>query len=504
MKRVILLLLLAVLLLSGCQPYTPATVGKTQPSTAPSSGIPEVTTVPGTQEPTMPTAQTPTTLPATQPTQSVPPTQPTQTVPVTTQPHIHSYFGEVIAPSCTEGGYTLHLCACGDQFVDTETDPLGHDWGSWITVEPATAEKEGLQQRACSRCTAQDQQKIEKLPPSHSHAYATEVVAPTCTQRGYTLHTCSCGDRYQDRFTDALGHSFTKYRTNGDATCTADGTKTAKCDRCSANSTLADAGSALGHNYSDYHSNGDATCTADGTKTASCDRCGANSTVADTGSALGHDWGQWSVSMEPTVEKDGIESRTCGRCAATDSKKIDRLPAPHEHDYKKEKVAATCTEGGYNLYTCECGDSYREETTQPTGHSWGDWTVTVEPTVSSSGTRTRSCEACDAEETASVEMLPVEGGFVFVSWTETVSRNEDAYVTIWGTPGVEYDIAVFYKSGESEAKGLENKVADEHGYVTWTWHVGGRTAPGTFKITVTDGVHKRTIYFTVLEAVNET
>ena len=44
---------------------------------------------------------------------------------------------------------------------------------------------------------------------SHEHTYETEVVAPTCTERGYTLHTCTgCGDSYKDTYVSALGHSY--------------------------------------------------------------------------------------------------------------------------------------------------------------------------------------------------------------------------------------------------------------------------------------------------------
>lgn len=43
------------------------------------------------------------------------------------------------------------------------------------------------------------------------------------------------------------GHSFTVYVSNEDATCEADGTKTAKCDRCDAKDTIPDIGSALGY-----------------------------------------------------------------------------------------------------------------------------------------------------------------------------------------------------------------------------------------------------------------
>ena len=44
---------------------------------------------------------------------------------------------------------------------------------------------------------------------SHEHTYGTEVVAPTCTEQGYTLHTCTgCGDSYKDTYVAALGHSY--------------------------------------------------------------------------------------------------------------------------------------------------------------------------------------------------------------------------------------------------------------------------------------------------------
>ena len=43
----------------------------------------------------------------------------------------------------------------------------------------------------------------------HVHSYTAVVTAPTCTEEGFTTHTCSCGDSYTDSETDALGHDFT-------------------------------------------------------------------------------------------------------------------------------------------------------------------------------------------------------------------------------------------------------------------------------------------------------
>ena len=41
-----------------------------------------------------------------------------------------------------------------------------------------------------------------------SHVYEAVVTEPGCASRGYTTHTCACGDSYLSSFTDALGHSY--------------------------------------------------------------------------------------------------------------------------------------------------------------------------------------------------------------------------------------------------------------------------------------------------------
>ena len=43
--------------------------------------------------------------------------------------------------------------------------------------------------------------------PQHTHSYTAVATPPTCTQLGYTTHTCSCGDSYVDTYVNALGHT---------------------------------------------------------------------------------------------------------------------------------------------------------------------------------------------------------------------------------------------------------------------------------------------------------
>ena len=70
-----------------------------------------------------------------------------------------------------------------------------------------------------------------KNPSPHQHSYVESVVEPTCTEKGYTLHKCSCGDESRDNYVDEKGHDFVNYTSNNDATYEQDGTKTATCER---------------------------------------------------------------------------------------------------------------------------------------------------------------------------------------------------------------------------------------------------------------------------------
>ena len=46
----------------------------------------------------------------------------------------------------------------------------------------------------------------ETPTPPHEHAYTEAVVDPTCIADGYTEHKCECGDSYKDTYVDAIGH----------------------------------------------------------------------------------------------------------------------------------------------------------------------------------------------------------------------------------------------------------------------------------------------------------
>ena len=75
--------------------------------------------------------------------------------------HEHSYTAVVTPPTCTEKGYTTHTCACGDSYVDTYTDALGHDWDSGTVTKEPTATETGIRTYTCTRC---NETKTESIP----------------------------------------------------------------------------------------------------------------------------------------------------------------------------------------------------------------------------------------------------------------------------------------------------------------------------------------------------
>ena len=149
--------------------------------------------------------------------------------------HEHSYTAVVTPPTCTEKGYTTHTCACGDSYVDTYTDALGHSWDNGKVTKEPTETETGVKTFTCTRCGEMKTETIPKL--THEHSYKAVVTPPTCTAKGYTTHTCACGDSYVDTYVDALGHAWDNGKVTKEPTATETGVRTYTCTRCSETKT---------------------------------------------------------------------------------------------------------------------------------------------------------------------------------------------------------------------------------------------------------------------------
>lgn len=170
-----------------------------------------------------------------------------------------------------------------------------------------------------------------------------------------------------------------------------------------------------------------ATCGADGRVDTICSNCGdviATEVIPATGA---HTWDNGTVTTEPTETTAGVRTFTCAVCSQT---KTEVIPATGAHTFVFTKnIAPTCTEAGYDLYTCSgCGASEQRNVKPALGHKWDSGTVTTEPTETDPGTMTYTCTVCGQTKT---EVIPATGPHTHV-WDEgtvTVAPTET-------TPGV--------------------------------------------------------------------
>lgn len=152
--------------------------------------------------------------------------------------------------TCTDTGRLLHEVSYEfggetEYLRETTTIPaLGHNCSLELEWDDDTCTSATATVK-CSDCD------YERDVPVTITAVRTE---PTCTEIGYIDYTATADVTYDPKtegrspekesaqidgqtILPALGHSFTNYVYNGDATCGGDGTETAKCDRCDVTDT---------------------------------------------------------------------------------------------------------------------------------------------------------------------------------------------------------------------------------------------------------------------------
>ena len=110
-------------------------------------------------------------------------------------------------------------------------------------------------------------------------------------------------------------------------------------------------------------------------------------------------------ATEPTQPKQTVSSGN-GSGGNSNSATPTAAQPVHTHNYTVSRtVGATCTEDGYTTYVCSCGSTYNDNWTSATGHSWGDWVTTAEPSYDSEGQQTRTCVTCGATDSQSIPKL---------------------------------------------------------------------------------------------------
>ena len=388
---------------------------------------------------------------------------------ITASGHTEISANNGVAATCTTAGKESDtVCSvCHETLTTGATIPaLGHSF-----TGNAVANGDGKHSYKCVRCDAIGTGIGETAVENGTEACSGGTA--TCTDYA-TCEKCS------QEYGSLAAHKFTTYTSNGDATCTADGTETAFCDYgCGAKDTRTKAGSALEHDftnsttyvhvegtethakkctrcdvldtanavacsggsatcqakakcavcgseygsladhkYTTYTSNGDATCTADGTESAFCDYgCDTKYTRTAEGSALGHDFTNSTTYVH--VEGTKTHVKKCARCDVLDTANAEACSGGtancqdkavctncgtaygevdsnnHKTVVIDEAVAPTCTETGLTEGKhCSACDSVivAQDVVDAKGHSYKD-TVT-DPTCTTDGYTTHTCSVC--------------------------------------------------------------------------------------------------------------
>ena len=141
-------------------------------------------------------------------------------------------------------------------------------------------------------------------------------------------------------------------------------------------------------------------------------------------------------------------------CSCSDAVSGTQPPEPeHTHSYTERVVEPTCTEGGYTVHTCECGESYTDGDRSALGHDYTSWNITAEE-------HSRECRRCD--ETWRGAHVLTDGVCTECKWTApknatvvfTLSEDETSYtVTGAESDGTVVDIPAVYNGWPVTAVG---------------------------------------------------
>ena len=345
-----------------------------------------------------------------------------------------------------------------------------HTYGEWTVVKAATETEEGLKSRTCTGCGYNE----------------TAVIPAIGKDTPVTPDTPVSGDAKVHNFTESGTtsdfYSITGSIATNKGTATYNGLTLTKCLKMESSTSIKFTAPSAGK----------LTLVFGGTTAASGKGVKVNGTSKKVGSdgTLTVDVAKGAVTV---TKGDAINLFYMVYTPSGTSE------TTHTHKYEsKITKQATCTEAGVLTYTCTsttgtCDKKTYTETIPAKGHSFStEWTVDVEATETTPGSKSHHCTVCDAKtdvtEIPATGVVEKKNGLYCDDGTWNYYKNNEidtAYVGLavnengiwyvskgtidWTYTGmVEYDNQVYYvKNGgvNREYTGLIN-VSDEWRYIS--------------------------------------
>ncbi len=375
--------------------------------------------------------------------------------------HIHDYSSLVIEePSCLTNGKKNYKCSCGYNY--TEIIPaIGHTEVIDEAVDP-TCTKIGLTEGShCLVCgeVFVAQKVIEFYGHTESDAVEENRKESTCTGKGSydSVIYCSVCDEELSRETIEIakkGHVESEEREENrvDPGCTIKGSYdlVVYCSICNEElSRETVVLPALGHGEKIVVSETPPTCTEKGMRVYKCSVCGYvgevvfletecpqsshnypnNANITENFSSFGAVKLILKFSSQTQVESgyDYIyiyngDGSLYGKYTGT-SLKGKTIELEGDRFSIKLTSDSSATYYGYSFDSITAitpNEEYREEI-PATGHDYGSWNITTEPTMTDDGIKTRTCSFCGEKET---DKLPKTGITITLTDSEGKVVNE--------------------------------------------------------------------------------
>lgn len=265
-----------------------------------------------------------------------------------TPPHEHSFGG-------WKNNGTQHWkeCSCGEI---SEKSP--HNFGEWELIYYDVNTKYDVCERQCLTCGYEQIDRYRE----HQHYYTDDWSSGSTTHWKVCYY---CKEVNQDT---VANHTFGDWTETKPATTTEEGLKERTCSVCEYTQE-----ETIPVHTHDVH---DKAWKYDDTNHWQECSCGEKLNVAN------HAYGEWRVTKPATETEAGSRERDCTVCDYVQTETIPMLE--HEHSYGDWQKDET-----QHWKECRCG-----EKTEVGNHTFGDWTITKEPTTTETGSRERTCSIC--------------------------------------------------------------------------------------------------------------
>ena len=343
--------------------------------------------------------------------------------------HIHNYVSTITKKAtCAEEGEITYTCTATNGTCDkktyTEVVPkTAHTYGEWKVVKEATETEEGLKSHSCTVCGAEE---TASIPKKGSTGGTETPEVPT-------------GDSKVHNFTTSGANSsffvISGNLASNKGTVTYNGLTLTQCLKMESSTSIKFTASSKGTLTLVFGESGK-NVKINGKKNASDSNCIVTVDVAA---------GSVEITKGDTMNLFYMIYTPSGTSETT-----------HTHKYEsKITKQATCTEAGVLTYTCTsttgtCDKKTYTETIPAKGHSFStEWTVDVEATETTPGSKSHHCTVCDAK--TDVTEIPATG-IVEKPLTITASKTEaDKTVTFTaeaagGKEGYTYKFIVYNKT----------------------------------------------------------